>query len=267
MRVPLLVTDLTRMQGERVCLAGYRLDVVPPQCVRPVFADAELNERWLFHEDELIVRPGATVELELVRPRPDPPHVEDWHVHSRVRNGVRPVDFERLWTLLEEIEDPSVASIVGVPILQDNGWYAPAGTGTRSLGTVRAAQILAVTYMFNQQRQSWHYRLSFTDGAGEEYHLAVTDLAFRHFLDQVREETPLSAGAAAGRLAATLRAAEAVYLRIGLTRGWERFPDRCFLQVTGVYTRPDYLDGRCYADFLAEPPSARWRLPLDEVPF
>jgi hypothetical protein len=267
MRIPLLVTDLTRMQGERVCLAGYRLDVAPPECVRPILADGDLTERWLFHEDELIVRPGATIEVELLRPRPDPPHVEDWQIHPRVRRPYRPVDAERFWALLAEIEDPSVGEIVGVPIRQDNGWYVPTGTGARSLGTVRPAQILAGTYGFNQQRQTWSYRLNFVDAAGEEYHLAVTDLAFRHFLDSQREHSTTSPAGVAGRLTSTLRAAEGIYLRIGLTRGWERFPDRCFLQVTGVYSRPDYLDGRCYADFLPEPPSVRWRLPLEEVPF
>src|SRR5688572_7071328 len=133
MRTPLLVTDLTRMQGERVCLAGYRLDVAPPRCVRPLFANADLNEQWLFYGDELLVRPGATVELHLMRPRPEPPHVEDWLVHPRYRRRVRPADADRLWALLTEIEDPSVASIAGVPIQQDNGWFVSAGTGDRSL--------------------------------------------------------------------------------------------------------------------------------------
>jgi len=31
-----------------------------------------------------------------------------------------------------------------------------------------------------------------------------------------------------------------VYLRIGLARGWKEFPDRCYLQITGIYTFPDY---------------------------
>jgi hypothetical protein len=28
---------------------------------------------------------------------------------------------------------------------------------------------------------------------------------------------------------------QTVYLRVGLARGWDRQPDRCYLQVTGVY--------------------------------
>jgi hypothetical protein len=270
-RAPILVTDLTRMQGERICLAGYRLDVDPPTCVRPLFANGHLTERWLFDGDEAIVRPRAVVELDLLGARPDPPHVEDWHVHPRVRRQVRMAAADELGTLLERIADASVAAIFGAPIRHDNGWYLPAGTGERSLGAVRAVQVLAVGHAFREDRRTWGYRMAFTDATGEEYRLAVTDLAFRHYLDHLREpgtgRAGLSAAGAAGRLTTALRRAKAVYLRIGLTRGWEQFPDRCFLQVTGVYSFPDYLAGRCHADFLPEPPSARWRLPLDEVPF
>jgi len=37
-----------------------------------------------------------------------------------------------------------------------------------------------------------------------------------------------------------------VYLRLGLGR---RFRGWHYLQVNGIYTFPDYLQGRCYADF------------------
>jgi hypothetical protein len=40
------------------------------------------------------------------------------------------------------------------------------------------------------------------------------------------------------------------FLRIGLARLWERYPDRCYLQVTGIYTFPDYLRGRTFTDFV-----------------
>jgi hypothetical protein len=42
----------------------------------------------------------------------------------------------------------------------------------------------------------------------------------------------------------------AVYLRIGLARGWEKYPDRCYLQVTGIYSFPDYLGGKTLCDFV-----------------
>lgn len=266
----MVVTDLTRMHGERVCLAGYRLggdSSAPPICVRPLFERGDLTERWLFDGDEAVVRPRAVVELDLLWHRPEPPHAEDWLVHPRVRRGVRAMSADEFRTLLDRIDDGSVADIFGAPILHDNGWYLQARTGARSLGTIRPARVLVASYVFRPDRRTWDYRLAFVDASGEEYRLAMTDLAVRHYLDHLREQRGMSAGGAAGKLTAALRAADAVYLRIGLTRGWEAFPDRCFLQITGVHTFPDYLDGRCYADFLPEPPSVRWRLPLDEVPF
>jgi hypothetical protein len=40
------------------------------------------------------------------------------------------------------------------------------------------------------------------------------------------------------------------FLRIGLGRGWADHPECCFLQINSVFSFPDYLDGRCFADFV-----------------
>ena len=75
----------------------------------------------------------------------------------------------------------------------------------------------------------------------------VTDLAWRYYCDRQREQG-ISPQRIASSLATALRRSQ-VYLRIGLARGWEKFPDRCYLQITGVYAFPDYLGGRTFADF------------------
>lgn len=63
----------------------------------------------------------------------------------------------------------------------------------------------------------------------------------------------------------TLRAAERVYLRVGLARGFgDAEVRRCHLQINGVYAFPDYLGGRCFADFRE---SALAPVDLSEVPF
>jgi hypothetical protein len=33
------------------------------------------------------------------------------------------------------------------------------------------------------------------------------------------------------------------------TGNWRKFPDRCYLQITGIYTFPDYLKGSTVVDF------------------
>ena len=40
-----------------------------------------------------------------------------------------------------------------------------------------------------------------------------------------------------------------VYLRIGLAHGWKKFPERCYLQITGIYTFPDYLGGKNFSHY------------------
>ena len=60
-----------------------------------------------------------------------------------------------------------------------------------------------------------------------------------------------------------------VYLRVGLSRGWKKFPDRCYLQINAIYTSPDYLEGKTFFDFF---PGVRFlreeegSYEIDEVP-
>ncbi len=109
----------------------------------------------------------------------------------------------------------------------------------------------------------WDYRITFTDSTGTQYRLAVTDLAFRCYLDHTRTQQNIPPDNAAKDLTELFQSAT-VYLRIGLARGWEKYPDRCHLQITGVYSYPDYLEGKCFADFKPRDKSAVTDI---EVPF
>lgn len=50
-----------------------------------------------------------------------------------------------------------------------------------------------------------------------------------------------------------LHSVDRIYIRLGLTRPWGD-PEVCWTQVTGIYTFPDYLEGKTFADFI-EPPN------------
>jgi hypothetical protein len=218
----LVITDVTRMQEGRVCVAGYPADGEDRDrhhCVRPEFRFGAPTETWLAAGGEVVVRPFAVVELDLKEPRPQPPHTEDWLVDERyrARRGLLSPD-ERL-ALLARLDDGSVAEIFGAPVHEERGWFVLAGEGTRSLGTVRVAAVDAVTYAPKPDGRRWHYRLTFGDASGRRYNLAVTDLAYRYFLDSKREDAGLAPARVAGRMLATLRAADTVYLRVGLARG------------------------------------------------
>ena len=259
MKTWLAITDLTRMQGRRVCLAGYTADLT---CVRPLFPRPKgLTEEWLQANRHGIIRPFAVVEFDLQQAAPDPPHTEDWIISPvyRVRRVLAP-DGQK--SLLERIVDDSVESIFGAAIHYEVSHYVHAGEGSRSLGTVRPGEVVEVSYKPKAEGK-WDYRMSFTDGAGETYRLAVTDLAFRYCLDHLRTCEGMTPRGVEDRLMSILADAQ-VFLRIGLARGWDRHPDRCHLQITGVHTFPDYLGGRCYADLAPQEAASHTE---EEIPF
>lgn len=123
------------------------------------------------------------------------------------------------------------------------------GTNTRSLGTVSNMQIVKV--QLQERSGERRYRLSFTDCSDSQYDAPISDLAFRAFLnaEMNRLGSSLAASQQTTRL---LEGAERLYLRLGLARPW-RNPNTnmvaCWMQITGIYTFPDYLEGRSFTDF------------------
>jgi hypothetical protein len=246
MKDELTITDLTRMQGDRVCIAGYLPDGM---CVRPVFENGALTERWLHVDGLLAVRPFAVIEFDFqgISYRSVPPHTEDRIIDSqfRVLCNVRSPEERADW--LAKVDDGGVECIFGTTIHREHGTFVLAGEGERSLGTVRVRRIEEVQFnLINNTR--WDYRLIFIDQMFQRYRLPVTDLAFRAYLNYLRDEREMPLTEVAQSLTLTLQKLS-VFLRIGLARGWDQYPDRCYVQITGIYSFPDYLSGRCFADF------------------
>jgi catechol 2,3-dioxygenase-like lactoylglutathione lyase family enzyme len=242
MRKLIIITDLTRMQGNRVCVAGYDAD---GQCIRPVLPHTGISEQSLTVRGRPIVFPFALVEYDFLGHKPEPPHTEDWRYAPASVRLVKRADEAQKRAVLTASLFPSVAAIFEQPIQRDVGYYVLDGQGPRSLGTIQPRTIRAVTY--EQHEGKWDYRLEFVDGGEVTYRLKVTDLAFRYNCNwqhrQGRSPTEISEALTAAFRSSTL------YLRIGLARGWERFPERCYLQITGIHTFPDYLEGKTFADF------------------
>ncbi len=235
-RREMTVTDITRMDGNRVCVGGYLEDGT---AVRPVAGRAGPTEAWLAGLDGEAVAPFSVVSLRIgwapggLRP----PHTEDRAIPANGHRVVRTLSAGEQRSVLERTLSPSVRAIFDAAVHADpdNPWgrYVHSGEGARSLGTIRASGIEAVHYRHYPERRRWDYRLRFGDESGEVYQLAVVDLAFRCGLDAQRDDG-LEPDAAARATLATLQR-QTVYLRIGLARGWDRHPDRCYLQITGVY--------------------------------
>ncbi len=211
-----------------------------------------LTEEFLWKDEQLIVQPFAEVRLAFGAPVSDPPHTEDWEIDPRVSPQLlRVLPLKERKDFLTAHLDPSVNSIFGAQVQDER--YICKGDGDRSLGTVLAKEVLQVTYgqkRYEGEKAKWEHRISFEDEAGARFDLAITDLTFRTGCEQLREAKGWSPRAIADWFTEFLASPKrTVYLRIGLARGWEKYPDRCYLQVTGVYSFPDYLGGKTLADF------------------
>ena len=235
-RRTLIVTDVTRMEGTRVCVGGYLED---GSAVRPVVGRSGPDEAWLQQTQRDPVVPFAVVNLRLSG-RPQgirAPHTEDRLTPRRGHRLQRVLTEQERIELLEHTCSSAVRDIFGSEIHAEAagawGRYVLSEQGTRSLGTVKPSEVEEVIYRRFADRGRWDYRLRFRDGAGEVYQLAVVDLAFRRQLDALRD-SGLAPSAAAAAMRDGLRD-QRVYLRVGLARGWDKHPDRCYLQLTGVY--------------------------------
>jgi hypothetical protein len=217
------------MHAGRICIAGVDGH---DRCIRPVVDGGNLWEEDLAPRPGVAIRAFSIVSVELGEARPDPPHTEDCVFNRYAMEFVSQLDRDEARRLLSRIADPDVSAIFGVPVEHDGGAHVQRGQGRRSLGTVRARRVVADRLRVGEggRARAW---LSVTDASGLEQPLPVTDLAFMRWCDE------LIGGCrpVADCLAAMDRALDGpeVYLRIGLSRNWDKHPDRCYLQITGVY--------------------------------
>jgi hypothetical protein len=224
-----------------VCSAGYDEN---HHCIRPVLPPPGIAEKLLIRGNKPVVYPFALIELDLLRPKPHPPHTKDHLFDPESIVHIQPMQDRRTilkWSLFTCVEEAFEQ-----PIHHGPGFYVMDCQGVRSLGTIKPAQILETKYA-KENDGAWDYRLKFHDTKDIPYRLKITDLTWQYYCRNLRGEDR-DPGKIALELTEQLKKHE-VYLRIGLARGWDEFPDRCYLQITGVYTFPDYLGGKHFHDF------------------
>jgi hypothetical protein len=234
------------MGGNRVCIAGITDD---RRIIRPEFDNAAIMEDWLFKDDKPIVKPFVRVKIDLLEHRPDPPHTEDWIIHPNHKKFERELALDERHGLLEEIASTSATDIFGIEIGHEHGlgFFIPYGQGTRSLGTLRPRLIYDFVHTIYDAKLD--YRLGFRDWQNQDYRLKITDLSLRYYVDHLRIQEQMSYQQISDQITNVLKSSQ-VFLQLGLARGgWDQHPGFCHLQINGVYTFPDYLDGRCFADF------------------
>ena len=126
MRDLVTITDVTRMQEQRVCIAGYLPDGT---CVRPVFHVGGIPEEWLKVAGRVAIRPFAKVEFDLQENKPHPPHTEDWIIDPihRMNRGMLTINEQK--ALLTKTEYPRLESIFETTVYREPGWYVKSGEG------------------------------------------------------------------------------------------------------------------------------------------
>ena len=243
MKKEIAITDLTRMQQGRVCIAGYDRE---GNCIRPVLPHPGISQKSILHQNKAFIFPNAVVEFDFIKPVPQPPHTEDYAYDPVSPRFIKALTEKQRRNVIRLSLFNSVADIFEQPILRDVGCSVMDGVGPRSLGAIQPAAIHEVIYEADEGK--WDYRLRFDDASSQLYRLKITDLTWHCYCNSKRDEKH-GPHDIAQELTQMLKREE-VYLRIGLSRGWAKFPDRCFLQVNGIHTFPDYLQGRTFTDLM-----------------
>ncbi len=246
MRQTIVITDLTQMRdGNYVCIVGVNES---GQCIRPVTEVQEkgMPKDLLYCKSQLIIRPRAKVEFDFHPVNIELPHVEDrgFDPNYIVNKGFcSSTEWESIlrnnsYTTVDEIYDG---------LLEGHKWVRP-GANTRSIATLASPMIVDVEL----SESSVKPRLTFKDNTGHLFDCPASDLAlwnlcYSSVKRRGREREKLSS-----ELVSSLRSTDRLYLRLGLARPWIQpglSEPRCYLQVTGIYTFPDYLGGKSFADF------------------
>lgn len=247
----ILILDVTRMRQGRACLVGMKHD---KQIVRPVFPHSAMLLEDLILSDGQPIRPGSVLTMK-IHPKPGarPPHVEDHHWHefeeTRCVRMVEPVNWRMV---LQRLSAPVLAEAFGTQLHAKR--KIEPGTGICSTTTIHIKSLIKLHAGPNMYETPGEhvYRLDFSDQTDEAYfRIPITDLNFNAYADYHLNEQGMTYDQFTAHFRRAIRRSE-IFLRIGLTRPFQKsdiLDPWCWMQITGIHTIPDYLDGRCYLDF------------------
>ncbi|MDI6727758.1 MAG: hypothetical protein QMD44_02375, partial [Thermodesulfovibrionales bacterium] len=209
LRKTLIITDVTAMSEDNVCIAGYDSSL---KCVRPVLPMSQIKKTHLFEDKELIIYPGAKVSFYFIKHMPHPPHVEDYVFKEdsiRFEGKVSEIKWNEL------LENTAVHSFADLfPKLESR--YVPSASPGPSIGTFLSAKVpfLSCDYYKTPPRP----RLKISDDTGMVIdRVAITDLAFRCFFEFLMKEHRGNCENVIAKINNKLQKRQ-VFLRLGLAR-------------------------------------------------
>lgn len=228
-----LILAMTKMLTG-ICTAGFtteRDDVTGLRWVRPVREFDTLQPGDMTDADGRLVQCCDVVELNVIEPRPDPPHVEDWLVDF-VRHRPR---------VLRRLEGEKRAAFF--PRYLDSAPEEVLTEHSRSLCLVEPGRVWA-RFSLDPYSMKYEARLRFVLEDGPNHPRAtghrgvsVTDLKWRALGRSWLGPRGGTLALEHEELVERLQA-EALYLALGLSRHWE---GEYWPLVVGVHVVPDYV--------------------------
>ncbi|MBN1233248.1 MAG: hypothetical protein JXA60_07845 [Candidatus Coatesbacteria bacterium] len=248
-KLQIIVLDISKLANNTFRFSGF-------QPIRGKFIQPSKNDKpWEFtefqHNAQYILKPFSIVYVVGYFPKYKEPFIENFMVESS-RNFYHIGNLKRnqCSDFLEMISRRDIQNIYGEKVIQNK--YYLEGTVRRSLGMLRVKQVNSFIYCRNQKKQKDEYRLSFMDNTNEEYNsIQIIDLNLRTYCNYLHYKCRESYEKISGNLLDFLQKKK-IYLQLCLSNpvvNTENEHGRMFLQVSGIYTFPNYLKGKTFIDF------------------
>ncbi|MBV1767257.1 MAG: hypothetical protein KUA29_03010, partial [Methanobacterium sp.] len=213
---------------DRVCICGVDSQGTT---FRPILPYGVRRRNLVDSHGSFIIKPFAVVKFELMKPRPQPPHIEDvrWDL---IRGPVfmRNLSGQEQKELMEHLAYKHVQEIFSAPIFENR--FIKEGDGLRSIGTLKPHEIIAIDFIKNSEG-NYNYYMEFMDKDHETFKLPVTDCVFLKYFDK-----GLDNGYSPDEIADDLRdkfEKNESFLRLSLTPS---FKNAHWIQITGAYNYP-----------------------------
>lgn len=231
----MIITEVTAMSADNVCIVGY--DSLASDCIRPVLPARQLKREFLFQNGKLVIYPGAKVSFNFIDHRPRQPHIEDYTFHEDSLRYEGPASLQEWEDILQETAVTSFSRLF--PKLKDR--CVQPGSPGPSLGTLSPLYIPSLTCEHYPNKPGEHsLRMFITDkNSRVEKRVKINDLAFTSFFNATLKNAEGACEKAIDILNEELNAKGKIYLRLGLTREFERW---CWLQVNGIHAFPDFYN-------------------------
>lgn len=216
MGLQITITHLTRMGGDRICVAGLTDDA---QFIRPD-CDGYLHRSDVPGLFDL----GVRVDLGEVQREPSAPQVENVAFSRADAQSLGRVGETTLRDLLSASAQPTVAEILGDAVrqTQTGACYVDPGTGGASLGTL----VLPPGTVDLRPDSYGSLRGRWNDEALGHLQPAVTDLRL-YPMGSDHDEPVLR------QLLAESKDCDELYLSVGLTKNWKKNPGH-WLQLNNI---------------------------------